>query len=131
MPKYPDLCTEIHRYDKPEDIYRFFTLVPREVSHQHMNYRPFQNREVMGIDPTAQNYVEIERHQLYSDPAQETRDTLVADGYRPVPLAEVPLALAQFVIGNQAPIEFQSKLSAGDKKWLKRIVVWVRGELPE
>jgi hypothetical protein len=126
--QYPDLCTEIHRYEKPEDIYRFFTLLPRPVSDVFMNHRPFSPP---GYNPLAQNYIEAERHQVHIGRAKEIRDGLIEDGYRPIKFVELPPVLAKFVTYNQAPLEFQLQLNQGVEFVTDRIVVWVRGELPE
>jgi hypothetical protein len=127
-PQYPDLCTEVLRYEKPESIYRFFTLYPRPISETHANYRPFSPRG--GYNPEAQNYIEAERHQVYPGRADEIRESLVKDGYRPMKFAELPEVLAKFVTYQQAPLEFQLQLSQGVEFITDRIVVWVRGELP-
>jgi hypothetical protein len=125
--EYPDLCTEIHRYSKPEDIYRFFTLYPRPVSERHSNHRPFSER---GYNPAAQNYIEAERHQVYIGRAEEIREALRQDGYSPVKFSDLPTVLAKFVTFQQAPLEFQMRLSQGDPELTEKIVVWVRGEFP-
>jgi hypothetical protein len=125
--EYPDLCTEIHRYERPEDVYRFHTLLPRPVSERHSNHRPFSPP---GYNPQAQNYIEAERHQVHTGRAEELREGLVQDGYRPIKFIELPEVLAKFVTYQQAPLEFQLQLSQGVEFVTDRIVVWVRGELP-
>jgi len=126
--QYPDLCTEIHRYERPESIYRFYTLLPRPTSDAFINHRPFA--EGRGYNPEAQNYIEAERHQVHSGRADEIREGLIKDGYRPVKFTELPEVLAKFVTYNQAPLEFQLQLSQGVDFVVDRIVVWVRGEFP-
>jgi hypothetical protein len=125
--QYPDLCTEIHRYERPENIWRFFTLLPRPISDAFMNHRPFSPP---GYNPAAQNYIEAERHQVHHGRAEEIREGLIKDGYTPVKFMDLPTVLAKFVIFNQAPLEFQMQLSQGDPALTDKIVVWVRGELP-
>jgi hypothetical protein len=126
--EYPDLCTEIHRYTRPEDIYRFFTLLPRPISEAHANHRPFSKQR--GYNPEAQNYIEAERHQVYPGRAEEIRESLRHDGYTPVKFGDLPEVLAKFVTFQQAPLEFQLQLSQGDPELTEKIVVWVRGEFP-
>jgi len=127
---YPDLITEILRYDEPEKTYRFYYLEPHEVSFNHMNFRPFQNPAVRGIEKGAQNYIETEKHQVNAEKAELIRLTLLDEGYGQWAYIDLPFELRNFVTRNQAPIEFQRGLASNHPSVVGRVRVWVRGDLP-
>ena len=139
---YPDLVFEILRYDaterEPYDTYRFFYLEPHAVDSSRSNYRPFATgtlqlrledyakfRELQGP-----NYCETERHQIHENVAHHFRYLLETEGYTPMSYESLPKYLARFAAHTQAPIEFHQGLDSYDPEVTKRVVVWVRGELP-
>jgi hypothetical protein len=133
---FPDLVFEILRYDAdqrvPHDTYRFFYLEPHAVDTTRSNYKPFAKGKhpfVEGYEP-GPNYCESERHQVSEAYARLMRYGLEKDGYVPMSYESVPTELAHFAAHSQAPIEFHKGLDSYNPKVTRRVVVWVRGELP-
>ena len=135
---YPDLITEILRYDEPEQTYRFYYLEPHEISFNHANKKPFRNTDKHRVEMSKEewleksgpNYIETEKHQVNANSAEVIRMILTDQGFRQMSLAEVPYNLRIFVISNQAPIEFQQGLMTNHPSVINRVKVWVRGDLP-
>ncbi len=130
-----DLCIEIHRYDKPENKYRFFWFTPQQggseiqlgavLGHDvHFTEYPFETDDFEA--PRGPAYAETGRQQLLEDAAEKERKVLDRLGYKPFRLEDVSNDLAQWVIHTQCPIEFHSMLDARDPDWTKRVTIWKR-----
>jgi hypothetical protein len=138
--QYPELCFEIHRYDADKhgpDVFRFYYLKPHAVDHSSMNYQPFRDAlaarmaRVSGEKPVdSQNYTLVEQKQIRDDLALDERVDLKAQGYRPMAFEDVPKVLADHATHSHAPIEFHSALDGRNPKFTRRVVIWVRGEMP-
>lgn len=126
---YPILIIDIRRYDGDPETFRFFRLEPHEVSTMHMNYRPFQDRNVRGHDKSAQNYIEADRMQVLSEEAELHRRELGDQGFLKIPFKDAPLDLAYNITHSHAPIEFHGRLDARDDYEMARIAIWTNGRL--
>ena len=115
---YPELVTEILRYDTPQETYRFYTIVPHEVSFQHLNQKPFSDPSLLekrvqvmkaradGDEELLQkvlpqyvraqgpNYIETEKHQVNAEKAELIRLALLDEGYAQYAYIDLPIRAA-------------------------------------
>ena len=124
----PELCTEFHRYSQPHDGFAFHYMEP-DLSGT-WGIQPFAEDTMDAYDETSPTYKETGVWLLDTKGAEETREALVASGYKPVAFTDLPDTFRRFVIYCQAPIEWHRGLDAGEEEVTKRVTVWVMGDLP-
>jgi hypothetical protein len=123
----PDLIIEVHRYDKPENTFRFFEFSAGDISYNHENTKPFAiSREDMGP-----NYLRTARCQISEAEAEVKRRAIEEDGFRPLSLEALPGHVRRWVIHSHCPIEFHSVLDNLDPEWTRRVTLWTNGSLPD
>jgi hypothetical protein len=137
----PDLCIEIHRYSKPEDIFRFYFLTAlNEHTAQdaqgfdrikHYPFRRIDWRESRILGPA---YVEVKREQVpaWGEKAKENWEYLPKT-FKAYSLQEIGPDMAHWLVHTHCPIEWHRILDDPDHPdhakvsgWVK---VWVREEL--
>lgn len=125
---YPDLCTEIHRYSKPTNMWSFWSIVPDEDGW----VQPFTVDYYMtGHEEDSPRYVEAGSTICGREDVEDYRGELWDQGYRRQEFTEnLPEHFRNFVIHSQCPLEWQVRMENGDQELCDRVVIWIRGALP-
>jgi len=118
-------CVEMKRYDRPEAIWNFFWFRAADLCDEqqklYAHELPFGDE---GEYEDLKYYAETDRVQTREEGAVVARE-LLERYYEPKTLAQLDEDFARWVIHNQAPIEWQRGLDAGEPEVTDRVKVWV------